>query len=123
MNEFPERWLELECTPERVATVRRHLGEWLLTQDKEAASAAAQKLGVTLVAVNNAKDLQASPQYEFRKFFAPVKHPVLGTASYPTVPYVLSATPAHIHSPAPLLGQHTQERLAALAGAARKADV
>jgi crotonobetainyl-CoA:carnitine CoA-transferase CaiB-like acyl-CoA transferase len=117
MNAFPEHWMERECTPERVAECRYHLAEWLKTQEKEKASVAAQKLGVTLVAVNNAKDLQSSPQLEFRKFFTEVKHPVLGAARYPTVPYKLSATPAQISAPAPLLGQHTEASLAALAGA------
>ena len=111
MKDFPERWLELHCTPERVATCRHHLAEWLKTQDKEAASAAAQKLGVTLVAVNSPKELASSEQYAFRKFFAQVNHPVLGKARYPTVPYQLSATPARIEAPAPLLGQHTQATL------------
>jgi crotonobetainyl-CoA:carnitine CoA-transferase CaiB-like acyl-CoA transferase len=107
MNEFPERWMERACTPERVANCRQHLAEWLKTQHKDEVSADAQKLGVTLVAVNNAKDLFASPQYSHRKFFADVVHPVLGKAAYPTVPYKLSATPATITAPAPLLGQHT----------------
>jgi crotonobetainyl-CoA:carnitine CoA-transferase CaiB-like acyl-CoA transferase len=66
--------------------------------------------------VNNARDLQASPQYQFRQFFAEVNHPVQGRASYPTVPYKLTASPANITSPAPLLGQHS-ERLAAVSGA------
>src|SRR6185369_12551279 len=61
MNSFPEHWMERECTPERVATCRQHLAEWLQTQNKEDASTAAQQLGLTLVAVNNARDLQASP--------------------------------------------------------------
>lgn len=116
MKEFPEHWLERECTPERVATVRRHIGEWLQTQDKHEVAEAAQKLGLILVPVNNPKDLQASPQYRFREFFCELEHPVLGAVSYPTVPYQLSETPARIVSPAPLLGQHTEETLAALAG-------
>ncbi|HSW12736.1 MAG TPA: CoA transferase [Solimonas sp.] len=107
MDEFPERWLERECTPARVAQCRGHIAEWLRTQDKEAVSAEAQQLGLTLVAVNNARDLQASPQYGFRGYFAPVKHPVQGESLYPTVPYKLSATPAAIRTPAPLLGQHS----------------
>ena len=118
MNSFPERWMELDCTPERVAKCRHHLAEWLKTQEKERVSAAAQKLGVTLVAINNAKDLHASSQFEFRKFFTEVNHPVLGRASYPTVPYKMSVTPARIAAPAPLLGQHSEARLAALTGAA-----
>lgn len=112
MNTFPERWLERECTPERVAQCRGHIGEWLETQNKHEAAAAAQKLGLTLVAVNNAKDLIESEQFQFRQFFAEVKHPILGSTLYPTTPYKLSETPARISSPAPLLGQHSDSYLA-----------
>lgn len=107
MNTFPERWLERECTPERVKLCRQYIAEWLATQEKEKVAAEAQKLGLILVAVNNAEDLKASPQYAFRKFFAEVNHPVLGSTLHPTVPYKLSATPAQITAAAPLLGQHT----------------
>jgi crotonobetainyl-CoA:carnitine CoA-transferase CaiB-like acyl-CoA transferase len=114
MKAFPDRWMELECTPERVATCRLHLAQWLETQEKERVSVAAQKLGLTLVAVSNARDLQASSQYVFRNYFATVNHPVLGEALYPTVPYSLSATPSRITAPAPLLGQHTTMTLSEL---------
>ena len=109
MQAFPENWLEKECTAERVAQVRGHITEWLKTQNKEAVSAHAQQLGLIMVPVNNANDLQSSPQYQFRGFFAEVDHPVLGKANYPTVPYKMSATPAVISSPGPLLGQHNEQ--------------
>ena len=96
MNDFPDNWLERECTPERVALCRQHLVSWLKTQ----------QLGVTLVAVNNAEDLVASPQYQFREYFVELEHEALGTTRYPTVPYRLSATPAKPGQAAPLLGQH-----------------
>ena len=115
-KEFPERWLELELTPERVAKVRHHLCEWLATKGKDEAAEEAQKLGLTLVAVNYPKDIVQSPQYIHRGYFAEVTHPVLGKALYPTVPYKLSETPARISSPAPLLGEHTAQRLAATDG-------
>lgn len=114
MDDFPEHWLERECTPERVAVCRDHLATWLKTQGKHEAAAAAQKLGLTLVAVQNGKDLQASEQYLHRGFFTEVVHPVMGSALYPTVPYKLSETPAKIDSAAPLLGEHTEEVLDAL---------
>jgi len=114
MDEFPEHWLERECTPERVSICRHHIATWLKTQDKHEAAAAAQKLGLTLVAVQNGKDLQASEQYLHRGFFSEVDHPVLGSALYPTVPYKMSETPANIVTPAPLLGEHTEEVLDAL---------
>ncbi len=116
MDSFPDNWLERECTPERVAQCRLHIADWLQAEDKHEVAAAAQELGLTLVAVNNAADLLASPQYQFRAFFAPVHHPAQGRALYPTVPYRLSRTPARIESPAPLLGQHTEQALAVLAG-------
>jgi crotonobetainyl-CoA:carnitine CoA-transferase CaiB-like acyl-CoA transferase len=117
MNTFPERWLERECTPERVAECRRHVGEWLKTQDKNQAAAEAQKLGLTAAAVNDAGDVNASPQYAFRGFFGELEHPVLGRLRYPGVPYRMSATPARLQTAAPLLGQHSEQVLQ-VAGAA-----
>jgi crotonobetainyl-CoA:carnitine CoA-transferase CaiB-like acyl-CoA transferase len=116
MNDLPPHWLERECTPERVALTRKHLAEWLITQNKEDASAAAQKLGVTLVAVNNAGDLLASPQYQFREFFVELRHPEIGSAKYPTVPYRMSATPVRITRAAPRLGEHTADYVEGTAG-------
>lgn len=107
MQSFPENWLEKECTPQRVALVREKLAGWLKSKAKDEVAEAAQKLGVTLVAVNTAKDMLASPQFTFREFFASIAHPVMGEARYPTVPYKMSATPAELERPAPLLGQHT----------------
>ncbi len=122
MADFPENWLERACTPERVALCRARLAEWLLGQDKNEAAAAAQELGVTLVPVNDPGDLLASPQYQYRGFFAEVEHPVQGRALYPTVPYLLSETPARIARPAPLLGQHDAGLLAALQGSGENRD-
>jgi len=110
MHTFPEGWLERECTPERVAQVRHHLGAWLKSQNKHEAAQKAQELGLTLVAVNEASDLEASPQYQYRGFFAPLSHPAQGPARYPTVPYKLSLTPATLRTPAPLLGEPLQEQ-------------
>ena len=106
MKAFPDNWLERGLTPERIATCRQYLGEWLMTQDKDEAAAAAQTLGLTMVPVNDPSDLVRSPQFQHRAFFAEVEHPVLGKALYPTVPYKLSRTPARIDRAAPLLGEH-----------------
>jgi crotonobetainyl-CoA:carnitine CoA-transferase CaiB-like acyl-CoA transferase len=63
---------------------------------------------VPLVPVNGAADLHHSPQYRHRGFFQQVRHPVLGEAAYPTVPYAFSASPARITSAAPSLGEATR---------------
>jgi len=111
-DDFPPNWLQLACTPDRVARTRKHLTAWLATREKHAVAEEAQKRGVMIVPLNNPDDLMASPQFQYRRFFTQVDHPALGTASYPTVPYRMSATPAEICTPAPLLGQDTEEILA-----------
>ena len=115
LNDFDDDWLEFSVTPQKVATFQQGFAEWVKSLAKEAAADQAQRMGVPLVPVNGAADLHQSPQYRHRGFFQDVRHPVLGEASYPTVPYALSASPAEIVSAAPTLGQHTAAVLGRLA--------
>jgi crotonobetainyl-CoA:carnitine CoA-transferase CaiB-like acyl-CoA transferase len=108
---FDQDWLEFGATPEAIAEFRPQFAAWIWNLNKDDVSEKAQRLGVPLVPVNSASDLQRSPQFAFRRFFQSLKHPVLGEALYPTVPYGLSASPAALATPAPLLGAHTQEIL------------
>ncbi len=109
LDVFDDDWLEFSVTPEKVATFRGRFARWVAGLTKDAAAEEAQRLGVPLVPVKSAADLKNSPQYRHRGFFQSVTHPVLGTAAYPTVPYLMSASPARITSAAPTLGQHTAE--------------
>jgi crotonobetainyl-CoA:carnitine CoA-transferase CaiB-like acyl-CoA transferase len=111
MREYPERWLELHLTPERIDRCRAEIARWMKDQDKSDVASRAQKLGVPLVPVNTMEDVFQSSQMQFRKFFTQIEHPTLGKLNYPTVPYRLSETPARIDQPAPLLGQHTDQVL------------
>jgi crotonobetainyl-CoA:carnitine CoA-transferase CaiB-like acyl-CoA transferase len=114
LDDFDDDWLEFSVTPEKVATFQRGFAEWIAGLTKDAAAEEAQRLGVPLVPVKSAADLQNSPQYRHRGFFQNVTHPVLGTAAYPGVPYLMSASPARIVNAAPTLGQHTAEVAAAI---------
>lgn len=107
LEDFDDDWLEFAVTPEKVATFQRGFAAWVRDLSKETAADEAQRLGVPLVPVNDAADLHHLPQYRHRGFFSDVSHPVLGDAAYPTVPYLLSASPAEITSAAPALGQHS----------------
>jgi crotonobetainyl-CoA:carnitine CoA-transferase CaiB-like acyl-CoA transferase len=115
LDTFDEDWLEFSVTPDKVAAFRRGFAAWVLGLPKDRAAEEAQRLGVPLVPVNDAADLHRSAQYRHRGFFQHVRHPVLGDAAYPTVPYALSASPADITSAAPALGQHTSAVLERLA--------
>jgi crotonobetainyl-CoA:carnitine CoA-transferase CaiB-like acyl-CoA transferase len=109
LDAFDDDWLEFSVTPDKVATFQRGFAAWVAGLTKDAAAEEAQRLGVPLVPVKSAADLKNSPQYRHRGFFHDVTHPVLGTAAYPGVPYLMSASPARITSAAPALGQHTAE--------------
>ena len=112
MLEFPERWLELHLSEERIRQCRAHIAQWMQGQHKSEVATRAQKLGVPVVPVNTVKDLFESEQLGFRGFFKEIGHSSLGRLRYPTVPYRLSVTPASIVRAAPLLGEHTEEILA-----------
>ena len=111
---FREDWLEFAVTKEAIKECRRGFGEWVRTLLKDEVSTQAQKLGVPLVPVNDVTDLHRSPQYRYREFFKPLRHPMLGEILYPTVPYRLSATPAKLTAAAPALGADTNAVLEAL---------
>ncbi|OBJ01230.1 CaiB/BaiF CoA-transferase family protein [Mycobacterium sp. 1465703.0] len=111
LNGFEDDWLEFSVTAEKVATFQQGFAAWVAGLPKEDASEQAQRLGVPLVPVNGAADLHRSPQYRHRGFFQAVRHPVLGEAAYPTVPYAFSASPARIVTAAPSLGQQTRSVL------------
>ena len=74
----------------------------------------AQKSRVLSGPLNTMEDLHADPVFHERDAFAEVEHPEAGSLTYPGRPFIMGATPWAIRSPAPLLGQHTEEILAEL---------
>ena len=57
-------------------------------------------------------EVAASPQYESRRFFQELEHPVAGAVPYPTVAYRFSETPWEVRTAAPQLGADTDAILA-----------
>jgi crotonobetainyl-CoA:carnitine CoA-transferase CaiB-like acyl-CoA transferase len=114
LDEFDDDWLEFSVTPDKVSRFQQGFAAWVRDLSKGAASEEAQRLGVPLVPVISAADLKNSPQYRHRGFFRDVAHPAIGSAPYPGVPYLMSASPARIVSPPPTLGQDTDEIVANL---------
>jgi CoA:oxalate CoA-transferase len=56
------------------------------------------------------------PQVLAREMIVETNHPVAGAVRMPGVPVKLSRTPGAVRSPAPVLGQHTEEILTATLG-------
>ena len=61
--------------------------------------------------VHSPAEVLASEQYAARAYFADIDHPVIGEATYPGAPFIMSETPWSAETPAPLLGEHNREVL------------
>jgi crotonobetainyl-CoA:carnitine CoA-transferase CaiB-like acyl-CoA transferase len=70
--------------------------------------------GVPVGPIYNYKQVFEDPHTRAREMVVEMEHPVEGTVRGLGIPVKLSETPGEIRSPAPLLGQHTEETLAEL---------
>ena len=59
----------------------------------------------------NIEDQFLDPHLQQREAYAQVDHPQIGTEWVYGMPWLLSETPGSVRTPAPLLGQHTDEIL------------
>ncbi|GAA0988413.1 CoA transferase [Acrocarpospora macrocephala] len=79
--------------------------------DAEKLMNALQDQGVPAGVVRDAPGVITDPQLVHRGHWQRLTHPEMGPSLYGMPPFRLSATPGDLHSPAPLLGQHTREVL------------
>lgn len=66
--------------------------------------------------INTLQDVFNHPQSSAREFRVEIEHPTAGLIGLPGFPYKMSQTPAKLHRPPPLLGEHTEEVLKELLG-------
>ncbi len=67
--------------------------------------------GIPYGRVNTLDETLSDPQVLHRNMITSMEHPVAGTIPQIGSPYRMSVTPGRIRTPAPLLGQHTEEVL------------
>jgi crotonobetainyl-CoA:carnitine CoA-transferase CaiB-like acyl-CoA transferase len=87
------------------------LQDALLTRSYEEWEAILLPAGVPMGAVNTLDAAVAHPQVVARGAIVEHTHPVAGTVRMTAPPVRLSETPGSVRTPAPLLGQHTEEVL------------
>ena len=73
-------------------------------------------VGVPCGRINSVAEAFAEPQAAARAMIETVDHPVIGALKLVGMPYKFSDTPAAVRLPPPLLGEHTDEILAAELG-------
>ena len=67
--------------------------------------------GIPVALINTIDKLLDNPQLNARNMFLDIPHPVIGNMKITGTPINLEKTPGDISSPAPILGQHTEEIL------------
>lgn len=92
------------------------LTAWTAPQNKWEVTRTLQAAGVAAFPSMTSKDLVEDPHLQERGFFARLQHPEVGVRTHSGIPWHLTNTPAGVRSPAPLLGQHTDEIMSDLLG-------
>nr|WP_272917695.1 CoA transferase [Nocardioides flavescens] len=118
-----DRWLAVGACPadELDAAVRAlgagSLADLAAASDADELAGRLQALGVPAYAVRDGHDLvEVDPQLAARGFYTPLDHPIAGPVLHEGLVEHLEATPGALRTPAPLLGQHTEELLTELLG-------
>jgi formyl-CoA transferase len=96
-----EHYVELAAELE-VTTRTRTAAEWLALCDEA---------GVPAGPIYDMAQVYEDPQVLARGMVQVLEHPVAGPVKHIGVPVKLSATPGEVRTPAPTLGQHTEEVL------------
>ena len=92
-------------------TLVPRLQEVFLTRSYAEWEAILAPAGVPVGAINDLKTVVEHPQARARGVIAEVDHPVAGPVKVVAPFFKMSETPGGVRSPAPLLGQHTDEVL------------
>jgi crotonobetainyl-CoA:carnitine CoA-transferase CaiB-like acyl-CoA transferase len=96
-----------------MATLEQVAGGW----EADELAAALQARGVAAYPVRDGRDLVTlDPQLTARSFYPTQHHPLVGDVQVEGVVAHLSDTPPSLRSPAPLLGEHTDELLEEVLG-------
>lgn len=103
------RFGNLQGRLKNVAELDQHIREWTSGLDAYVAMEVLQAAGVTAGVVQRAPDTLADPQLRWLGSTVELDHPVSGKRLYPGVPFRMSGVSPVQSTPAPLLGQHTEE--------------
>lgn len=89
---------------------------WTEQRDRWEITRSLQAAGVAAFPSMHSKDLVEDEQLNGRGFFARLPHREVGTQTHAGIPWILTNSPNGVRSPAPLLGQHTDEVLREVLG-------
>ncbi len=112
-------WASLEVFADRFLraenwdALKPFIEEWTAERTVDEIFQGGLRRRIPVAPVSMMSDLLTDQHLRERDFFVKLAHPRAGTLEYAGAPWKLSATPWELRTPAPLLGQHTEEILAA----------
>jgi len=87
---------------------------WLAPRTRQELEILLNENGIPTGPVYTAKEVFESPQLKARKMLVPINDPEVGTYTFSRGPVILESTPELNASPAPRLGEHSQDILMGL---------
>jgi CoA:oxalate CoA-transferase len=116
-----EKFKDRDSRELNVQELNSLIGEWTKEFDKETLYHKIQSAGVPAGVVRSpGAIMEHDQQFKARGFFVEIDHPVAGTLTYPSAPYILSETPWAVERPAPMLGEHNEAVYCDLLGHSRQ---
>ncbi len=94
---------------EHEAELEQGISGWTADKDAQELMEELQRAGVPAGAVQSAREMLADKHLKERGYYVYLDHPEAGRTAYDGPPFKLSKTPGGLRSPAPLLGEHTEQ--------------
>ena len=96
--------------------MEREITAWTRALDRWEITRLLQAAGVAAFPSMSSRDLESDPQLNERGFFTRLAHPEVGVRTHAGIPWRFADTPNGVRSPAPCIGEHTDEVMRDLLG-------
>lgn len=104
-----QRFTTLAARKQHEDELEKLVTAWTETQSTEEATRKLQAAGIAAFPALTNKELAEDQHLQSRGFFVEQNHPEVGIRRHAGLPWVFSDTPCHVRTPAPCLGQNTDD--------------
>lgn len=104
-----DKFSSLDKRKQNEDELERLVAAWTVNETAERVEEMLQNAGVPAHRVSKQVDVYHDPQLKHRRYFVPMRHPVMGTQNYEQQScYILSKNPREMARPSPCLGEHNE---------------
>ena len=110
------RFATLEARKQNEDALEAIISGWTSERNSAEAEAILQAAGVAAAVCASNKSLAEDEHLIGRNFFVELEHPEVGVRKHAGIPWRMSDSESRVKSPAPVIGQHTEEVLRQILG-------